>query len=237
MRTTLLFLALLASPVLAGQAVWKWVDADGVTHYSDRPVPGATRMEVSTGSSVGNPSESYGTTTTTDSSPANTARYANFEIWKPSDQETIANSGGQVTINIRLDPSLQPGHMVFLYLDGRPVDGFPEGTLSFDLPTVPRGTHTAVAAIVDAAGTRLQETSPVTFFVRQESVAQPPTGPALRPPPKPQPKAGNKMQTAQPTYAALNSVRSAPIDPATNRPVATKPNTATPVTPAPRNGK
>ena len=51
MRTTLLLLALLAGPALAAQTVWKWVDSNGVTHYADRPVPGATRMELSGGTS------------------------------------------------------------------------------------------------------------------------------------------------------------------------------------------
>ncbi len=49
MRTVLFLLAFLAIPAFAAQVVWKWVDGDGVTHYSDRAVPGATRMEISGG--------------------------------------------------------------------------------------------------------------------------------------------------------------------------------------------
>jgi len=40
------------------------------------------------------------------------------------------------------------------------------------------------AIIQDSRGTRVQ-TAEVTFHVRQESVAQPPVGPTLRPPPRP----------------------------------------------------
>ena len=86
MRTTLLLLALLAGPVLANQTVWKWVDENGVTHYADRPVPGAVKMEISSGTSSGaSDSSSFGSTTTA-AQPADTGPvYRNFEIWKPAD--------------------------------------------------------------------------------------------------------------------------------------------------------
>ena len=82
--------------------------------------------------------------------------------------------------------------------------------------------------VTDSRGNRIQETARVVFYVQQQSVAQPPTGPALRPPPKPQPRAGNKVLTTQPTYGALHGAPAA-INPATNLPVVKKP--------APKPGK
>jgi hypothetical protein len=237
MRTTLFLLVLLAGPALAGQTVWKWVDADGVTHYADRPVPGATRIELSTGSAVGNSTPSYSSGTTTNNPVDAGPPYRNFEIWKPANDESIVNTGGQVTVNVRIEPNVQPGHTLSLYLDGRLVQGYPGDATSFELSNVPRGTHSLVAVVTDQSGSRLQETSTVSFHVHQESAAQPPVGPSLRPPPKPQPRAGNKMQTTQPSYAALNPARTAPIDPATNLPVVTKPATNKPTTPGPRASK
>lgn len=242
MRTTLLLLALLAGPALAGQTVWKWVDENGVTHYADRPVPGAVKMEISSGTNSGaanSSSSSFGSSPTPAAQPADAGPvYRNFEIWKPADEETIPNTGGQVTVNVRVDPPLQPGHSLYLYLDGRLVEGVPANSTSFDLKEVPRGMHQVRAVINDQRGTRVQETEAVNFTVRQESVAQPPVGPALRPPPKPQPRprASNKLPTSQPTYAALNGGRAA-IDPTTNRPVVKKPATTKPKTPGPRSGK
>ena len=53
MRTALLLLIALATSALPGAAtgadIWKWVDANGVTHYSDQPVQGATKIEVRAG--------------------------------------------------------------------------------------------------------------------------------------------------------------------------------------------
>ena len=184
MRATLLILVLLAAPALAGQTVWKWVDANGVTHYSDRPVPGATKMELNAGSradpySPANPRSSAA------QAPADTGPpYRNFEIWKPGDQETIVNTGGEVTVNVRVDPPLRTGHSLRLYLDGRLVEG-PANAAEYTLKDVPRGQHTLVAVISNRGGQRIQETSPVVFQQRQTSVAQPAVGPALRRPPKP----------------------------------------------------
>lgn len=184
MRITLLLLVLLAGSALASQTVWKWVDDKGVTHYSDRAVPGATRMEVS----GGNKAASTSSNSSFDPPPAAAAAepetaYTEFTIWQPSDSETIVNTGGAVTVGIRLQPALKPGHSLFLYMDGKLVEGFPENALSFDLKDVERGTHSVIAVINDSASKRVQESASVTFFVRQHSIAQPPVGP--RPPPKP----------------------------------------------------
>ena len=186
MRITLLLLVLLAGPTLASQTVWKWVDDKGVTHYSDRAVPGATRMEVSGGKSSSSASSGSSGESAPEAAAAEPeAAYTEFTIWQPAESETLANTGGAVTVGIRLQPALKPGHSLFLYLDGKLVEGFAENTLSFDLRDLPRGTHTLIAVINDSGNRRVQESMSVTFFVRQESIAQPPVGPSLRPPPKP----------------------------------------------------
>ncbi|MGH8177997.1 MAG: DUF4124 domain-containing protein [Steroidobacter sp.] len=225
MRTALLLLTFLAIPVFAAsQTVWKWVDDSGVTHYSDRPVPGATKMELSSSNS----SDANARTPSTSSSASEPEQpsgptYRNFEIWKPAEGESFTNTGGVVPVNVRVDPSLQPGHNLLLYLDGRLVEDFPPGASSHELQNVPRGSHRVIAVINDPRGVRVQESSPVSFIVRQESVANPPVGPALRPPPKPRPGgAANKVRTQQPSYAALNGGR-ASIDPDTNLPLRKKP--------------
>ena len=230
MRTTLLLLVLLASPVLASQTVWRWVDETGVTHYSDRPVPGATRMEIASSNRAASPeSNSYGSSSSSPPQPQtqNGPAYTDFVIWKPADGDTIPNSGGVVDVEVRVNPALRSGHELYLYLDGRLVEGYSTNTTSFTLTDLPRGEH-AVMAIISSNGNRIQETPPARFTVRQESIAQPPVGPAQQGPPKPQPRGANKMAQSQPTYGALNGGRTAPIDPSTNRPVVAKPAPAGP---------
>lgn len=182
MRTTLLLLALIAAPALASQTVWKWTDANGVTHYSDRSVPGAVPMVIGDSNSSSAEASFSPSPDPAPRPPANAGPpYADFEIWQPGPEEVIINTGGAVTVNIRLNPMLGSGHSVYLYLDGRLVEGFPGNTLTFDLKEVPRGEHTVVAAIVDGQGEKVQETAAVRFMVRQKSIAQLQVGLKLRP--------------------------------------------------------
>lgn len=222
MRTALyVFLALTALPAFAGQAVWKWVDEKGVTHFSDQPVPGATKMELNSSSrSSAEPAPSY-------TPPPQTTRaigppYARFVIESPQQDESIINTGGKVSVRLATTPAISAGHNVTLYLDGARVEDYPPYATGHDLPNVPRGTHTLKAVVSDQQGSVLQESPTTTFHVRQESVAKPPVGPTLRTPPKRTSNSGNKMRSTQPTYQALNG-GGAQIDPDTNMPVKMQP--------------
>jgi hypothetical protein len=215
MRTALMVLALLAAPAFAGQTVWKWVDENGVTHYSDQPIPGAERIEISTGSRLDSrPSSPSYSTSPGSNSQATAENYASIEILKPTNQESVVNTGGLVDVRVRHEPGLQPGHSLVITMDGTPVGG----NQDFTLRDVPRGQHTLVAIIQDARRRNLKESAPVQFHVRQESIAQPPVGPGLRPQPKPGGQTANKPLTSQPSYSALNG-SPAKIDPRTNKPV------------------
>lgn len=240
MRTALLLLLALAAPVLSGTAqatdVWKWVDEKGTTHYSDQPVAGATKIEVRTGNVVDTApsgSSAGGSSSSSSAEQPAVANYRNFEIWRPEPDQSIINTGGQVNVEIRIEPAVQSLHQLNLYLDGKLVNGFPRNALSYALTEVPRGAHQVTAVVTDQYGKTIQESPPVVFQVRQESVAQPPVGPSLRPPPpKPTPRprsAANKVTTQQPSYDALNGSTHTAIDPATNLPVVKKP--------APKPGK
>jgi hypothetical protein len=217
---------MVATSAFAAQTVWKWVDERGVTHYSDRPVPGATKMELSVRDSASDPADVPSYSSSDRSNDRQDAPsgppYRDFEIWKPGNGDTLVNTGGSIQVNIRIEPTLQPGHSLALYLDGALVEGM-GNALEYSLTEVPRGLHSLVAVVSDQRGRRVQETDQVQFSVRQTSIANPPVGPALRPPPKPRPRgAANKLPSKQPSYAALQGSRPA-IDPATNLPVKTKP--------------
>ena len=226
MRTALyVLLALAAVPAFAGQAVWKWVDEKGVTHFSDQPVPGATKMELNSAprsSTEPTPTYTPPQTTTRPTGPA----YSRLAVESPQQDESIINTGGKVTVRLAMSPALAHGHIVSLYLDGARVEDFPPNAMAHDLSEVPRGTHTVKVVVSSQQGQMIQESPATTFHVRQESIAKPPVGPALRNQPKPR-TSGNKLRTKQPTYQALNGGR-AQIDPDTNLPVRMQPAPAGP---------
>ncbi|MEQ1579157.1 MAG: DUF4124 domain-containing protein [Steroidobacteraceae bacterium] len=186
LRIPLLLLVALGSTVQA-EEVWKWVDSQGVTHYADRPVPGAVRVDIKVQSVPTSEAEVVPTTGAATTRPATPAQppYAELEIWKPASEESVVNTGGLVQVRMRLEPAIRPRHTLALYLDGKRVESLAPGALQVDLQDVPRGTHSLVASVFDDAGKLVQQGQQVVFFVRQESVAQPPVGPMLRPPPKP----------------------------------------------------
>lgn len=219
MRTALYILLALAAPAFAGQTVWKWVDDKGVTHYSDQPVPGATKMELNSSSRASSESKPVYTSQSPGKDiPAQKGPlYARFVVESPQQDASIINTGGKVQVRLASTPAIGGGQAIAIYLDGARVEGLSPSSMSHELSDVPRGTHTVKAVVTGQNGASLQETPTVTFHVRQESVANPPVGPALRPPPKPRPTAGNKLRTSQPSYAALNG-GSPVIDPRTNRP-------------------
>jgi hypothetical protein len=213
-----LVLALTTSTVLAGQTVWKWVDEKGVTHFSDQPVPGATKMELNSSSrDSAAPAPVYTPPSQSADRPTQQGpAYSRFVFEQPQQDESVINTGGNLRISLASSPALLPGHSITVYLDGGKIEDFPPSGLSHELANVPRGTHTLRAVITNPQRAVVQETPPVTFHVRQNSISQPPVGPTLRNPPK-RPGAGNKMPAKQPSYAALNG-GPAVVDPNTNRP-------------------
>jgi len=186
LRISLMFLAALGSTAHAAEGVWKWMDSQGVTHYADRPVPGAVRIDIKVQSGPvpeADLASPAGTTTAARAVPVQPP-YSQLEIWKPAPEESVVNTSGVVQVRMRLEPAIRPRHTLAVYLDGKRVENLAPGALAVDLQDVPRGTHSLVASVFDDAGKLFQQGQQVVFFVRQESVAQPPVGPTLRPPPR-----------------------------------------------------
>jgi hypothetical protein len=159
---------LITMPVLAAN-VWKWRDANGVVHYSDQPVPGAEQVSGLSSNSYA-PKSIGNTTNSSSTSSVASVNYTNVEIWKPSKEMTIANTAGQVSVGVRVEPALASGDRLALYMDGRLVSGFPERGTEYEMSDVERGAHTLVLTVVDAQGKRVIESSPVEFYVQQVSV-------------------------------------------------------------------
>ena len=164
--------ALVSAAALAAPA-WTWVDAQGRRHYSDRPVEGATQIE------LGEPQTFGGSAARTSARPAAAAReeadapaavtYSVLDIVSPTQEETLHNIEGNLGVNVATNPALQSGHRIDAILDGerREVGA---RSLNFTLSEVYRGEHTLQVVIVDAAGTEVKRSAAVTFFVRQTSV-------------------------------------------------------------------
>lgn len=194
MKTRVLVLAGLLC-ALSSQAqdskreLWTWTDANGVTHFSDRPVPGARRMELATLSTPAPATEATpaGATPGARQATAPAVEYRSLEIWEPEQDASFFGADAAVNVRMRMEPDLAPGHRLFLFLDGQRIDGATD-SLEHTLTGVARGSHTLTAVIWDAGNTELFRSQPRVFHVRQPTINQPAAvGPNLRPPPPPAP--------------------------------------------------
>ena len=78
--------------------------------------------------------------------------YRTLEIVRPGQEEVLWNTGGQLDVSMRVEPRLQIGHRVSLYLNDQAVEVRP-GSLQAQLTEVPRGVHVLRAEVRDRTGT------------------------------------------------------------------------------------
>lgn len=173
MRKTACFaiIAVLASSALPAQ-VYRWVDEDGVTHYSDTPHPGAEEIYLPEGDPPPPASafESLQRTVPTDGDGGGEQQpfdYETLQFVAPSAEETLWNIAGELTVRLDVQPALRPGDQVRVYFDGQP---HPASGLAVDLQEVWRGTHNLQAEILDEQGQLMIRSEPIQFYVHQTSI-------------------------------------------------------------------
>lgn len=163
----------LATASTFAATVYKWTDERGIVHYSDQPHPQAKEVDVKPAAAI----SSVSTPTATPSpSGANAApagpTYTTCEIWRPEPDEVFLNTS-TMTARVRLEPQLQPGHMVALALDGQRLTDQPTTGTEFVISNLERGTHTLLMVVEDGTRKAICTASAVTFHVRQPSVQAP----------------------------------------------------------------
>src|SRR5213082_744610 len=124
-RRLLTLISLLASLAVAG-TVYKWVDENGVVHYSDQPHPEAQKVDVPPAQTYkGGASVPAMPTTGPSAPPASSepaSAYLGCAISEPAKDQTFTNVDA-LSVVVRTDPGLRPGDRVYLTLDGQPLNG------------------------------------------------------------------------------------------------------------------
>lgn len=158
-RHLVIALALFASASASAEKIFRWVDADGRTYYSDRPQPGAQRVD-------GAPKPSAPAPTETIRNDALLGPYRDFEIVSPEADQTLRKDDGQLPVSLILDPPLILGHRLELVVDGAPISVDHEAT-QLSLTGLAFGSHRAQAQIRNTANAVVARTTPVTFHLRK----------------------------------------------------------------------
>ncbi len=171
-RTLIAILTLVAAGAVYAQA-YRWVDSNGVTHYSDRPQPGAVRIELpkSAGQRTIVTRPARGASAQPTQAPAEPELgYENLSIASPGAEETLWNIGGTLSVSLSLQPGLQSGHRVRAYFDGEAQ--MVSGT-SFEIEEVYRGVHNIQVEVIDQAGQLQIRSQTNRFYVQQNTVVTP----------------------------------------------------------------
>ncbi len=172
-RPILLLLVLLAGTAGASE-IYRWVDEDGVIHYSDQPREGAERVNLPKPNTIRPPARPQAAADQGDTGeseePAGPFSYESLEVASPAAEETLWNIEGVLNVSLALTPGLQPGHQVRVYHNGerQDVDG-----LNFQLQEVWRGVHNIQAEVVDETGRVMVRSQPNRFYVQQNTVRLP----------------------------------------------------------------
>ena len=170
-RTILVLLGLLVMPYATADEAYVWTDEDGVVHYSDRPVPGAQRIELADPNSgqalAPQPDASEGDDAGDAADPDAPFSYNSLEVASPTAEETLWNIEGVLNVSLALNPPLRPGHQVRVYFDGNPRI---VTSTSFQLQEVWRGVHNLQAEVLDETGRMLIRSQTNRFYVQQTTV-------------------------------------------------------------------
>jgi hypothetical protein len=171
MRTLVFTLMCIATAVASGTTIYKWVDENGVTHYSDQPHSGAQKIQVQAVQTYKAPAQRSAPITARTSAPAGPA-YSTCVVSRPTSEEMFLNTQ-TVPASVHVEPGLRPGDHVSVLLDGAPVPSEIPLDSPFVLTSVFRGAHSLVVKIEDASGAVVCQSPSVTFNVRQPSVLAP----------------------------------------------------------------
>lgn len=172
----LVMLAALDSGALCADTIYKHTTPDGQTVFSDQPVPGAQEVEIPDTNTAEAPAPDPHRppppqAQTQPKAPAFKG-YTRFAFSSPAPDTYIGDGSGNVTVQLEVEPGLQPEHTVRLLLDGASVEK-PRPTTSFNLQNLDRGEHTLEARILSPEGKVLKRAHAVRFTVFRASVIKP----------------------------------------------------------------
>ena len=169
----LLFTLMCVCSVASAATVYKWVDENGVVHYSDQPHPNAEKVPLKAPQTYTAPP-----IPATPSQPARNApqkpaqTYQSCVISEPTPDQMFMITD-TVTAGVTIQPAVRPGDTAVVTLDGQRVPGVPASGGQFTISPVDRGTHVIQVTIQDSSGATICSSPPVTFHVHQPSLQSP----------------------------------------------------------------
>lgn len=190
MRSILIFAGLAISLVAASQEIYRWVDKDGVVHFSDQPGSDnavlITVIEPNVSDAPEAESSSAEAASQGEPQEPDIPLYDSLFIVSPTPDQVFFGSDAVVTATVELGGTLRPDHSVVFFLNGNRHESL---GLSAEFSNLARGSYFLRASVLNQAGQPVISSQQTSFHVRQPSINSPqsPQAPP-RPSPKPKPK-------------------------------------------------
>ena len=169
LHTLLIWLA--AAPVGAAEA-YRWVDKDGVVHFSDRPAKGAETIPLTPAPRPGSIAPLQPRPTVSAPPAPSIARYNACAVTSPAADQTFMQAD-QIPVTVEMDPALQADDGITLTLNGTPIKEWPRSATASRIGPLPRGAYTLAATVTGPTGASKCTSSAVTFNVFQPSLLSP----------------------------------------------------------------
>lgn len=187
MRFLTLLTLTLCCASFAQAEVYRWTDESGKVIYGDNPPEHVKASTVdlpmlTVADSFPNPANKAATHAATTTQPvasnvgssspyvsnATFAGYERFAIVNPVNGENIRSNTGSLDIELALQPALQEGHGIVLYVDGKQIGQTTASLIK--LNDIERGEHTLFAIVHDADNKVLTNTETVKVNIQAATV-------------------------------------------------------------------
>lgn len=152
--------------------IYRYIDADGNVTFSNDPPAGvdAEPVPLSSPNTIKSvrPTPSRGLQTPSEPERKAKPRYSMLSIVEPTNESSIRDNAGNVTVAVDLAPGLKPTDTLHVYMDGSEIAQ--GNAMSVQLANIDRGTHEVYAAVKDPAGKMLIKSEPIRFTLHRVSI-------------------------------------------------------------------
>jgi hypothetical protein len=153
---------------------YRWVDAQGVVHYSDQPHPGAEVIQL-TGAQTyhgTSPGASSAAASPAPPAPPAAAGYQSCSISQPAAEASLY-APDAVAVLVQVSPALRAGDQISVTADGAVLQPLSADGLTYQVSQPERGTHSLSAQVRSSDGTVVCSSPAVTFYVQRPSINTP----------------------------------------------------------------
>ncbi|MGY3903594.1 DUF4124 domain-containing protein [Aeromonas lusitana] len=178
--TWMLGLLLMLAGTAQAAKVFSWVDANGITHYTDAPPPGknAKELDLRVSPLIGTSPHSvqvdnFNSLTGADAKKAQENIKPTIELLSPEPGSTLRDNTGNIVFQGQIHPQAPVQYDVRLILNGKAVP-LVHNSLAIRVENLDRGAHEAQLELLAKDGTILAKSKPSTFYLHRTTADQAP---------------------------------------------------------------